>query len=258
MTNAKRAARLFKVSQILFVFAAIGFIANQPAHAEQSSDAVVDYVKSSAKLIYNLAWPTATFENWRIANLRRNDQVYEVVVKLTGLSGIAGSSLWLKLGFEFNSAGLNDVKVLDQNAFWVAPFATIRGVARLGSELAKQYSKPGPSPLIARPSPTQAAALCIANETESTLKFRYHWESQPWTAGMVGPKQIQQYWWTLGTGDDSSPGFYIEYDNSFDEGYTPQMYLLNRHSTQLPIDCGSAKQYQFSTDGRNVFLQSAN
>jgi hypothetical protein len=107
-----------------------------------------------AALVYGTAWPTATYEGWRLQKVERLEDGLALKVRLSGESGFGGD-LWLDLVFEFRGGQFYDLWVVKHNAVLVPPFKTASAMASLAADLAQEYasSKPDtPAPAAAPPA----------------------------------------------------------------------------------------------------------
>jgi hypothetical protein len=211
-------------------------------------DVFTKIADSAAAAIYKIAWPTATYKHCELAEIRPANSGFDVIVKLSGLSGWDNSDLWLFLGFAFRDGDFKNMWVVKHNGNW-PPFATANALRRAGEELLKEYEQ----------SVDQAGAVCLINATNSPLAFSYRWGDGPWQDGKLLPGSSYMFWWPYGRGSEHvSPPFQISYDDSFEDGYTEQRYTLDRYATKLPLTCPAAKEYRFTTDGTKIFLRSIN
>jgi hypothetical protein len=115
-------------------------------HAQDADDTgqrkgISDFVSSVAHTVYNLAWPTATYRDFRLDSIAPVDGGFDVLVTLDGLSGIDQSDLWVQLVFLIRNGGLQDVRVKNDNHVLVPPFATSAALAGAAADLAKQYAQ---------------------------------------------------------------------------------------------------------------------
>jgi hypothetical protein len=114
------------------------------AAAQQSTndqDNATSLIDSIAHSVYAMAWPTATYKSVSIDGFEPADGGFNVIVKLSGLSAFDGSDLWLKLAFLFRNGSLQDVKVRDNNAILVRPFATTQAFASIAVQMAQTYAR---------------------------------------------------------------------------------------------------------------------
>lgn len=206
-------------------------------------------VDSAAAVIYNFAWPTATYKSCELVEVKLVSSGFDIVVKLSGLSGFDGSNLWIVLDFPFRNGDLQKFWVVKHNGNW-PPFVTVGAMFKAGQALWKQYAPP----------PDEAGAVCLMNPTNSTLVFQYRWgDDGPWQEAKVEAGTNRWFWWPYEqAGQRFSPPFEIRYDDSFEEGYTEQKYTLERNAAKLPATCEAAKQYRFSLIGPKVILQRMN
>jgi hypothetical protein len=205
-------------------------------------------VNSAAAAIYTIAWPTATYKRCELVEIRPANSGFDIVVKLSGLSGWDKSDLWLFLDFAFRDGDLKNMWVVKHNGNW-PPFATADATYRGGKALWKEYVQPQ----------GEAGAVCLINPTQSSVVFQYRWGIGSWQEVTLQPGVSYMFWWTYTEASGrNSPPFEIRYDDSFEDGYTEQRYTLNRNVAKIPVTCQAAKQYSFSIVGPKVFLRSVN
>jgi len=229
--------------------------------AQKEEDDVVSFLRSVAATVYKLAWPTATYKSVEFAGLQREPEGIAVVMKLSG-EGLFGDNLWLKLGVVVNGNGIQDVKVIGDNALFAAPFATSKALAHVAAELGKEYAnrRPANQP-VSQPTPTQtvpaplmAGAICLMNPTYASLAFIYRWGDEAWQRDEITAGNSSLYWWKYPTAEHSSPRFDIRYHDSLAPGDTEQAYWLERTATSLPVSCDQASRYSFGIEGQKVVL----
>jgi hypothetical protein len=134
------------------------------AQQQDERNKATSFIDSMAQTVYAMAWPTATYKSVSIDGFEPADGGFNVIVKLSGLSGFDQSDLWVKLAFLFRSGGLQDVQVRDNNAILVQPFTTMKLLGGVVATLAQDYNKennqganpngePAPVPADAAPGP---------------------------------------------------------------------------------------------------------
>lgn len=226
---------------------------------KNSRNAIAAFIDSIAETTYNLAWPTATYRKYEIVDFKVADSGFDVIVKLSGISAFDNSDLWMKLGFAFRGGDLKNVWVVDDNAILSAPFQTMKELGKLAADLAKQYAKPTGQQGATTAAAGEAGGICLVNETQAALVFSFRWGNGPWQQGKLEASSAELYWWSYQRGGDrSSPPFEIRYDDSFEEGYTEQAYVLVRYAGHLPFTCETAKKYVFTNSGPKIYLQGVN
>src|SRR5579862_1057019 len=145
------------VARILICLLALGLPAVcAPAQQQSDQDKATSFIDSMAQTVYAMAWPTATYKSVSIDGFEPADGGFNVIVKLSGLSGFDQSDLWVKLAFLFRSGGLQDVQVRDNNAILVQPFTTMKLLGGVVASLAQDYAKDN-QPAAPAPAPTEAA-----------------------------------------------------------------------------------------------------
>lgn len=272
MSPVPGSRRLRRAALWLAIVVLAGIAAAQTTNNSQQQDSQRGFFDSIAKATYNMAWPTAVYKSWSFAMpVTDADGGIDVVVKLSGLSGFDGSDLWLKLGFAFRAGKLDHVAVVEHNAILMPPFKTMEVFARLGAQLAQQYAQANPAPAPAAPAaPAEPApatpaaasgtamAICVRNRINTNLVYTYRWGEGDWSKEQLEAGESMLYWYTLDAGHPAEPPFYIEYDDSFEDGYTPQRYELKRQAVSLPATCDTARQYTFTASVMHVLLNSTN
>jgi hypothetical protein len=146
------------LSLILLLLLSFQLSNAQTGQQPNARAALAKFVDSVAEMTYNFAWPTATYQGYKITDIKPMQSGFDVFVKLSGKSGLDDSNLWLLLSFAFRDGGLKKIR----------------------------------------------------------------------------------------------------YDDSFEDGYTGQDYILERVAAILPPRCETSKQYRFTTDGKKIFLNSMN
>jgi len=102
-------------------------------------------------------------------------------------------------------------------------------------------------------------AVCVVNQIDTTVSFVYRWGDGAWSKEQLEAGKSMIYWYTLDGQRGAEPPFFIEYDDSFEDGYTPQRYELKRNAVSTsPPTCDLAKQYTFTASGVHIFLRSTN
>ncbi len=202
------------------------------------------FLRTTGETIYGFAWPTATYREMSLAGIQPVPGGFDVIVKLSGESAFGGE-LWVKLGLIFRD-GLRDVRVLSHNAQLIPPFATAMLVGQLAQDLAKEYAN--------RQAAEEADAVCLSNPTGETIRFSYRWGNNEWKTYVLEANQEGWFWW--GQGSTAAPGFFVRYDDSFEEGFTEQVYRLEMSRVTLPTTCASARKYVFGVSGQKIELRS--
>ena len=225
-------------------------LAQDNAPSQKDQDELAAFLNSAAAGIYKLAWPTATYKRAEFGGFERVRDGIAVTMKLSG-TGLFGDSLWLRLGIVVNSNGIQDVRVIDHDALFAAPFATAKTLGELAVELGKQFSS--------RPQSSAkrelAGAVCIANSTEADVVFAYRWGEADWQRDTVAAGRSTVYWWRYQSGESDSPRFYIRYDFSSAAGLSEQSYWLERRTAAVPAKCEQASRYGFRWAGQKLLLE---
>lgn len=164
--------------------------AGLPLWAQEIQDTSAEsrsFVESVAATVYALAWPTATYENFRIREVESAADGYEVTVRLNGASAFGGGPLWMDMAFQVRRGTLVDIEVKRHNAVLAAPFATAEAVreavATIAAEARLSSIEAGPGP---SPADRQNAALLLGTWRDENSVFTYtaegRWEST-WDSG---------------------------------------------------------------------------
>ncbi|MEM9293241.1 MAG: hypothetical protein AAGD01_16280 [Acidobacteriota bacterium] len=219
------------------------------------------FIHSVAETMYAVAWPTATYEGVTIHDFRTLSNGLDIEIRLYGESHFGGA-LWLDLLMEIRNGDLHNMEVKQHNALLVPPFETAKALGTFVEELAAEFSEstapaaPAPSSIAPRASASsqRAAAVCVQNPTENSLSFYYRWGDDEWVSETLKPGYEAWFTYALPTAGSTSPRFYVEFDNSFNEGYTATSYWLERNSVTLPANCRTAKKYRFGVKGRSIVM----
>jgi hypothetical protein len=130
-------ARIFCFFLVVLAYA----LSAQAQDSQADERNATSFIDSVAKTVYGLAWPTASYRKVAYDSIDPADGGFDVVVKISGLSGIDNSDLWLRVAFMFRNGKFYDIRVKDHNAFWVPPFATTTTLAGVAANLAKSYAE---------------------------------------------------------------------------------------------------------------------
>ncbi|SEB52393.1 hypothetical protein [Terriglobus roseus] len=226
----------------------------------QNQNSVTQFFQQSAKFIYNLAWPTATYSDFGLRGIEPVQGGFDVKILLDGRSGFDNSDLWILLRIKIRRNGIADIVVLNDNHFLMAPFATSTAVGQAVVQLSQRYAESQPSSaavktppvqnqLPATPSPsTVSQAVCIENRTGNPVPLLYRWGDQDWASDSLPAAGSHIYYWNSAT----SPPFFVRYDADFAEGLQLKTYELNHKTAAANPDCASSQRYQFSIQGNGI------
>ena len=117
-------------------------VTTTPAVAQTDESGVRDLIESIAGLVYNTAWPTATYSGFRIVQSRRVNGGFDVMLRLFGVSAFSGTDLWMDLRFELRNGALADFEVQRHNAILAHPFQTAKAVGDMLVQAAKASGAP--------------------------------------------------------------------------------------------------------------------
>ena len=95
-------------------------------------------VASMAGTIYNLAWPTAQYEDFTLGEPQRMDNGWDVPVVLYGRSAFGDGILWLELDLELRNGSLRDIRLGRDNHLLAPPFATLATTAAIVAAVVEQ------------------------------------------------------------------------------------------------------------------------
>jgi uncharacterized membrane protein len=151
------------------------FLPADPAAAERTTpDDPRGFIESIAEGIYQLAWPTATYESVSIQSIEPGRGGVDVLVRLSGKSGFSGGDLWLVLVLEVRRGVLHDIRVAQHNALLAHPFATVQGFGELIAELNRQ----------------QGYRFHVANDCRHPIRIAIHYKK-------VGGEWFTEGWWEV-------------------------------------------------------------
>jgi hypothetical protein len=166
MASARRAARLALVIAVQTALVA-GSVTGIAAQDEPEARRFVDGI---AELVFDAAWPTATFERFGLVGVAPVAGGYDAAVRLHGRSGWGGGPLWLDLVFEIRGGRLDDMRIGGHNAILAEPFSTIRALGEFIAGLAES-SAPSAAPPPARSS----YAVRVANDCHLDISVWLHY-----------------------------------------------------------------------------------
>jgi hypothetical protein len=140
-------ARWTRVLTLIFVLA----LSSRLATAQRTDDARErSFIASVAATVYGVAWPSATYKDWRVKSVERQAGGLDVVVRLSGES-MFGGELWLDLVFKFRNGGFSDLGLREHNAILVPPFETAKTIGAVARDLINDAAnnRPAPAPATA-------------------------------------------------------------------------------------------------------------
>lgn len=116
-------------------------IGSAPLSAQQSEREARGMMGSIAGTIYNLAWPTAEYQDFSLGALQRMDDGWDVPIVLYGKSAFSGGLLWLELVVELRHGSLHDIRLGRNNAVIAPPFATLATTALVVAAVIEQQAQ---------------------------------------------------------------------------------------------------------------------
>jgi len=138
-------------------------LSSRLATAQRTDDAQErSFIASVAATVYGVAWPSATYKDWRVKSVERQAGGLDVVVRLSGES-MFGGELWLDLVFKFRNGGFSDLGLREHNAILVPPFETAKTIGAVARDLINEAAAnnrpapalaPAPAPRAYIPQPT--------------------------------------------------------------------------------------------------------
>jgi hypothetical protein len=261
------------------LFFALATLACCRTTSAQATDAqqkdAYSLIDSMAKTVYNLAWPTAKYRDVSYAGIEPAEGGFDVLVKLSGQSAFDDSDLWVKLAFMFRNGAFYDIRVRDDNAILMRPFATTTALATTAASLAKQYADeqraksqngvlPAPTPettptyvpptTTGDPASPSAEGTCLSNSTSHEVSFEYRWGQGEWTDEKLEPNQQMAYWWKYKEGGRPSPEFFVRFGDPSAPQSAPHVYHLDRAPTTEPPVCESLTNFHFAVSGAAMDL----
>ncbi|HEV7590338.1 MAG TPA: hypothetical protein VGO40_19665 [Longimicrobium sp.] len=143
-------------------------IGSAPLSAQRSEREARGIVSSIAGTIYNLAWPTAEYQDLTLGEVQRIDNGWDVPIVLYGRSAFGGGMLWLELVVELRNGSLHDIRLGRDNHILAPPFATLATTAAIVAAIVEQQQAQGAPGTTQRavmaPSPAPAAPLSMSPE----------------------------------------------------------------------------------------------
>jgi len=286
METAFRFRRLGKAPLMVVLALTLSVSTVAQTSSDDTQQNNLGFTDSIAKFIYSLAWPTATYKDWHMEWPEKDaDGGYDLVVKISGLSGFDQSDLWLKLAIAIRSGNIDHYNVLDHNGA-IPPFFTVAVVGTLVEKFNEEYQKskasqppatasspaydptPSPSPppaTTATPAehapPTQTVGVCIQNTTNGPVSYSYRWDygsiwKSEWKQTKVDSGYDMIHTYKLNALVPTPPQFDIEYGGGSVDG-APQDYVLENGYVPPSANCEDAKQYTFASNGQLLVLTAA-
>jgi hypothetical protein len=196
----------------LFLLAAWIAVGATPLVGQRSEGEARGIVGSIAGTIYNLAWPTAQYEDFTLGELRRVDNGWDVPIVLYGKSAFSGGPLWLELVLELRNGSLYDIRLGRDNHILAPPFATLATTAAIVAAVIESESQqqgqvaqgnPQRTTFTPTPAPDPAAAaeehdrrdaqMLVGTWQDQNSMFTYYADGRlycEWTSG----ERMYGYW----------------------------------------------------------------
>ncbi|MEO1622647.1 MAG: hypothetical protein AAFU53_16640 [Cyanobacteria bacterium J06632_3] len=218
-------------------------VATRSAAAQQPS-LCTQLVQGIGRLVYNAAYPLATYEGTTCDGVRQRSGGTEYRFRVNGRGIWQNAPLWTDVVFTTDSAGqFLSLNWGNHNSPWWPPGSTFTVTAEaIGEFNAALDSRTTGS----------AGAVCIRNPTNYRLSYRYRWGSGNWTTTSIEPRSAYRHWWNYAAGSQTSPTFRVEFDNNMTSGYTPTSYNLPRNIVSDNFSCDDASEYAFSIQNRRI------
>lgn len=246
-----------------------------PAQQQQPNrDSIATYVNSVGKLIYNLAWPTATYRDVSIGSFQLQPGGFDVGIRLNGISAFDNDALWLELVLQVRNGAFYDMKLGRNNAILMQPFATVSAFGAATAMLAKQYAAqhpqqatPSAPPVNSPPQPAAqppqtpatppygilAGAVCIGNPTASDMTLQYQWGQGQWEPITISSNGRMKLWWNYQDATRTSPDLVIRYTDPLNPN-TQHTYNLPRKQAKVPFECADVANYNFELSSDRTAL----
>ncbi len=128
--------RVFRALAFTLVLVAIGF--SNVAAANDAPDWVQSFCNRTAKTVYALAWPTATYRAWSFGGITPTRDGIDLTVRLYGWSGFDDSNLFTDVIITINQDGVRDLRWGYNNGTW-PPGMTAIVLAKAVVTLERQY-----------------------------------------------------------------------------------------------------------------------
>lgn len=235
---------------LLIALASVVAEAAQPAVDRAWYERLVD---GAAGFVYNLAWPTATYERVAFGSIRPMASGADVTFRLHGRSAFADGDLWVDVVMHVRSGAIAGIDWGESNGFFPPGLTTVAFLRAL-NELVSSSSSPRPvvTPSAAPSVPTAATSTmstgavsvaCIGNTTTNKVSFSL----QRGQNRQAFSLDAGETW--LFTAAPSDRNFDITFDNSFADGYQAGALRFN-------ADVRSPKPDSCSDDVRLVFISS--
>ncbi len=101
---------------------------------------ITKFCDQTAKSIYKMAWPSATFSDWQYSGFEDTNTGFAVKIRLNGISGLDDSNLYTDVVLFFDKDGFKDLR-WGQNNGIIPPGATASFLLEFGKALNEEYMK---------------------------------------------------------------------------------------------------------------------
>jgi hypothetical protein len=204
--NGLRSLYRGSIAAILIAVVAPALVA-QTAPSRAWYERLVDGV---AAVVYNVAWPTATYERVTFRSLNPAANGADVAFRLHGKSLFADGDLWLDVIMQVRGGEITGLKWGDNNGF-VPPGLTTGAML----EAINEMTKPSPARSPESAASSGVAVVCIGNTTNATVNFKLK-RGQGAANFSLGEGQTMIF-----TAPIEDRSFEVTFDNRFTEGYQP-------------------------------------
>jgi hypothetical protein len=242
-----RTARALCIGVAFIGVAGVGRIAPS-AHASPDSQSWYERWFREARndigtLLFHAAWPTATYEGIRMADIKLTQRGADITFRVWGRSWLEGE-IWTDVIVKFGRDRIEDIAWGRHSWTLFEPGETLANTV----ELLKQLSTSQPNRPSA-PASASYAALCVYNASASTIVYDINWGSNHDEKKLPAGEAIVY----------SAPGgaqdFSVTFDTSFAEGYTGRTIRMPAALfRERPEACRDTFTYQFTTVGQRIGL----
>jgi len=231
--------RSLRRSGITAVLLIVAFTAVLPAQTPPGRAWYERLVDGIAALVYNVAWPTATYERVTFGSLRPVANGADVTFRLHGKSALADGDLWLDVIMKVRSGEITGLEWGDYNGFFPPGLTT---GTLLGA--VNEVTKPSPTRPAASPTSAAVAVACIDNRTNGTVNFKLKRGQGAANFSLPAGQAM------IFTAPVADRAFEVTFDNRFTEGYQPAS--LRFHAgirSPRPDSCTEDLKLAFTTSG---------
>lgn len=147
---------------LVLAFATTPYLGAQNAgNAPDPNDeqGISNFLGSIAAGVYKLAWPTATYREFKFNGVEPAQGGFDILFTLDGISGIDQSDLWVQIALPVRNGSFQQFRVKDDNHILVPPFATSSAIASATADLIQQYAAQQQANGTAQPADTPSETL---------------------------------------------------------------------------------------------------